>query len=284
MLSYKHAFHAGNHADVIKHIGWIAVIDYLCKKNKPFTLFDTHAGAGQYSLDDDQASKNCEYESGIARLVDTAATDPLIEKYLALCGEFYQQRHYPGSPVIAASLLRDNDQLHVMELHPGEIPKLQASVKRLARGQVHIHHRDGLEGLNALAPPSPVRGAALIDPPYELLSEYQSVTNTVSATLKKWAQAQIVIWYPLLSARAGQKSGCSERMVEKLAECGKTAFTAELHVADKAMDTGMYGSGLLFINPSWQLDTQLENALNTIAPTLGSDINVSVTWRKREST
>lgn len=283
MLSYKHAFHAGNHADVLKHLGWIAAIDYLKKKSKPFTLFDTHAGAGQYSLDDEQASKNSEYESGIAKVADTAATHPLVEKYLTVCGEFYQKRHYPGSPVIAAQLLRDNDHLHVMELHPGEIPKLSASLRGMSRDQVHIHHRDGLEGLKALTPPSPARGAVLIDPPYELISEYQAVKNAVNATLKKWAQAQIVIWYPLLSARAGQKSGCSERMVESLADAGKTAFTAELHVADKVLDTGMYGSGLLFINPSWQLDTQLADSLNAIAPSMGNDIKVSVTWLKRES-
>ncbi len=283
MLSYKHAFHAGNHADVIKHLGWIAVIDYLKKKAKPFTLFDTHAGAGMYALDDEQASKNSEYETGISRLVDGSLSDPLVEKYQALCGDYYSRGQYPGSPVIAAQLLREGDHLHAMELHPGEVPKLTAALKRKSQGEIHIHHRDGLEGLTALSPPKPTRGAVLIDPPYELLSEYDAVSEAVSTTLKRWAQAQIVLWYPLLSERAGKKSGCSEHMVEQLSQLGKSSFTAELHVADKSKDTGMFGSGLLFINPSWQLDTQMQDCLNAIMPHMDEGCSFAVKWRKRES-
>lgn len=283
MLSYKHAFHAGNHADVIKHLGWLAVIEYLRKKNKPFTLFDTHAGAGLYLLDDAEATKNHEYQTGITRVFENPAEDALLKKYQLLCEAFYQEKKYPGSPVIAAQMLREGDHLNAMELHPAEVPKLTAALKRQSLGEVHVHHRDGLEGLSALTPPQPARGAVLIDPPYELSSEYDAVVSAVNTTLKRWAQAQIVIWYPLLSDRAGQKSGRSERMVDQLAESGKTAFTAELHVADKALDTGMYGSGLLFINPSWQLDVQLSDSLSALASSMGDGVRVAVDWRKQES-
>lgn len=291
MLSYQHAFHAGNHADVIKHLCWIGVINSLKKKDKPFTLFDTHAGAGVYDLTDAMSAKNKEYETGISRLTSEdfkvqgtkAALPTLLEDYLALCEPFLANDAYPGSPIISVKAKRESDVLHLMELHPGEFEKLERNIAKIGARNNHVHKRDGYEGLRALTPPKPNRGAILIDPPYERASEYSDVIKGVEQVFKRWQQAQIVVWYPLLSERAGAKHGASEIMCEKLAQLGKPCFKAEICVAENSPDAGMYGSGVFVLNPNWQLDMQLENALDCVVSRLGSvdeGINTSarVTW------
>jgi len=278
VLSYQHAFHAGNHADVLKHLCWIGVIEHLKRKNKPFTLYDTHSGAGVYQLDDALASKNKEYETGVDKITNVSATSALLNHYVNLCSDFLKQRQYPGSPAISAQLKRATDTLHLMELHPGEYQKLDASFTGVNDHSIHIHHRDGFEGLVALTPPQPNRGAILIDPPYELISEYDDVVNTVSKVLSRWQQAQIVVWYPLLSTRAGAKSHASRTMCEALAELGKPCFTYELTVSDNQVDAGMYGSGVCVINPSWQLDTQLSEAVGEITPLLSEQAHGNLLW------
>jgi len=291
VLSYQHAFHAGNHADVIKHLCWIGVINSLKKKDKPFTLFDTHAGAGVYDLTDAMSAKNKEYETGISRLTSEdfkvqgtkAALPTLLEDYLALCEPFLANDAYPGSPIISVKAKRESDVLHLMELHPGEFEKLERNIAKIGARNNHVHKRDGYEGLRALTPPKPNRGAILIDPPYERASEYSDVIKGVEQVFKRWQQAQIVVWYPLLSERAGAKHGASEIMCEKLAQLGKPCFKAEICVAENSPDAGMYGSGVFVLNPNWQLDMQLENALDCVVSRLGSvdeGINTSarVTW------
>jgi 23S rRNA (adenine2030-N6)-methyltransferase len=301
VLSYQHAFHAGNHADVIKHLCWIGVINALKKKDKPFTLFDTHAGAGTYDLNDDMSSKNKEYETGISRLFvkgDGARNQQkqgqrqdlpaLLTDYLSLCEPFLAQQQYPGSPAISATAKRDSDNLHLMELHPGEFQKLEKNVSRLHAGNSHVHKRDGYEGLRALTPPKPNRGAILIDPPYERTNEYSDLVNGVEQVLKRWQQAQIVVWYPLLSERAGAKSGASEVMCNKLAALGKACFKAEICVVENTPDAGMYGSGVFVLNPPWQLDTNLDEALSNVVDMLGKDetgfqAKAHVTWVNEDS-
>ncbi|AFT78435.1 hypothetical protein AMBLS11_09290 [Alteromonas macleodii str. 'Black Sea 11'] len=287
MLSYQHAFHAGNHADVIKHLCWIGVINALKKKDKPFTLFDTHAGAGAYDLTDAMSSKNKEYETGISRLLidDKGVQDlpNLLADYLSLCEPFLAQQQYPGSPAISAKAKRDGDNLHLMELHPAEFDKLDKNVSRLRTRNSHVHKRDGYEGLRALTPPKPNRGAILIDPPYERVNEYSDLVKGVEQVFKRWQQAQIVVWYPLLSERAGAKSGASEAMCEKLAALGKPCFKAEIHVAENTPDAGMYGSGVFVLNPPWQLDANLKSALESVVGMLGADetgyhATAHVTW------
>ncbi|AMJ96458.1 hypothetical protein AVL56_05065 [Alteromonas stellipolaris] len=282
MLSYQHAFHAGNHADVIKHLCWIGVISHLKKKNKPFTLYDTHSGAGLYQLDDALASKNKEYESGVDKVANISANSPLLQSYLSLCNGFLSDRCYPGSPAISAKLKRDIDVLHLMELHPAEHEKLDDAMWQIGDSQSHVHHRDGYEGLIALTPPSPNRGAVLIDPPYEKASEYQDVVSAVKKVLARWQQAQIVVWYPLLSERAGAKSGASQKMCELLSALDKPCFTIELTVEENTADAGMYGSGLCVINPPWQLDVSMSEALDEITPLLGSDAAYTLTWLTTE--
>ncbi|WP_394220281.1 23S rRNA (adenine(2030)-N(6))-methyltransferase RlmJ [Alteromonas gracilis] len=292
MLSYQHAFHAGNHADVIKHLCWIGVINSLKKKDKPFTLFDTHAGAGSYDLTDAMSAKNKEYETGISRLAtkDTEASKnnapplpSLLDEYLSLCEPFLAQKQYPGSPAISVKAKRDYDNLHLMELHPAEFDKLETNVARLREQNTHVHKRDGYEGLRALTPPKPNRGAILIDPPYERVNEYSDVVKGVEQVLKRWQQAQIVVWYPLLSERAGAKHGASEAMCDKLAELGKPCFNAQICIAENTPDAGMYGSGVFVLNPPWQLDTQLDVALINVVSQLGKNemgynAKANLTW------
>ncbi|WP_346993764.1 23S rRNA (adenine(2030)-N(6))-methyltransferase RlmJ [Alteromonas gracilis] len=283
MLSYQHAFHAGNHADVIKHVCWIGVINALKKKDKPFTLFDSHAGAYCYDLNDAMSSKNKEYESGITRVNNTDASSSLLSDYLNLCSTFLAQERYPGSPVISAMTKRNNDSLHVMELHPAEFDKLNHNLNSLRVDACHVHKRDGFEGLRALTPPKPNRGAILIDPPYERASEYKDVVNGVTQVLKRWQQAQIVIWYPLLSARAGAKHGASEAMCDALAALDVPCFKAQVCVTPNTEDAGMYGSGVMVLNPPWQLDVQLDSALQEAVSHMGAHASSSLVWLRRDA-
>lgn len=279
MLSYKHAFHAGNFADVLKHLCWLDIIDYLGKKAKPFSLYDTHSGAGRYALDSDSALKTREFENGIDALVGGTFDDPLVTRYLQLCVHYREAGHYPGSPVIALEALTRSEDVHLMELHPNEHQLLKANTRPWPHA--HVHHRDGFEGLLALTPPANRRGAVLIDPPYERKEEYGQVVDTVKQLLHRWQQAHVIVWYPKLSARAGEKSGAAEKMVARLAALADAAFTAELCITDNQQDAGMYGSGVLVMNPPWQCDTRLSDAVDTIMPVLPESASYACHWHKR---
>ncbi|TPV60022.1 23S rRNA (adenine(2030)-N(6))-methyltransferase RlmJ [Aestuariibacter sp. GS-14] len=279
MLSYLHGYHAGNHADLIKHITWLAVLDKLHQKTKPFSLIDTHAGAGCYPLDGAQALKTQEFKRGVALLQNWKPEHPVLRRYQQVIGDFVARQQYPGSPLISVSQLRDNDQLHLMELHPGEFERLRGAIKQYrGNGHSHVHHRDGLEGTIAMCPPKPNRGAILIDPPYEQRKEYNAVIAAVEQILKRWPQAQIVLWYPLLSERAGDKTGQSEAMCESLASLPHNVLKAELCVDDASSDTGMYGSGVCLINPAWQIDAVLTDILNELTPQMGVTATSTVRW------
>lgn len=282
MLSYQHGFHAGNHADVIKHLCWLGVINYLKKKEKPFTLYDTHGGSGCYPLTGEEMQKNREFETGFVLLAGITAQSPLLSAYLSAMTPHWENLQYAGSPLLAANALRAQDTAHFMELHPGECETLTHVIRGVGKGNAHVHYRDGLEGIVALTPPSPNRGAILIDPPYERLEEYTAIPETIRKVLQRWSGAQIVLWYPLLSERAGSKAGASEVMIDGLSEIGKASFTAELRVSDKALDNGMYGSGVMVINPPWQLDEHLRSTLDEVCNYLGKDVNSTVNWVKQE--
>ena len=279
MLSYLHGYHAGNHADLIKHAVWLAVLDRLHQKAKPFTLIDTHAGAGCYPLTGEQAQKTQEYKSGVALLQGWQPVHPVLQRYLQVLKGFSERHQYPGSPLISVSQLRDADHLHLMELHPGEHERLRTAIKQnRGNGHTHVHHRDGFEGAISLCPPKPNRGAILIAPPYEQRKEYDAVITAVKQLLKRWPQAQIVLWYPLLSQRAGDKAGQSEAMCEALAALPLNVLQAELRVDDPANDAGMYGSGVCLINPAWQIDAVIDVMLNELAEQLGAAAQSTVTW------
>ncbi|MCX7646744.1 MAG: 23S rRNA (adenine(2030)-N(6))-methyltransferase RlmJ [Rhodobacteraceae bacterium] len=231
MLSYQHAYHAGNRADLHKHDAFARLIAALAAKPRGITVMETHAGRGLYDLASPEALKTGEAAEGIlkARL----APGPLAEALAAV-----RARHgasaYPGSPLIAATLLRPQDRLVLMELHPAE----HAALKQAMRGTgAAVHRRDGYEGVLALAPPVPRRGLVLVDPSYEVKSEYEAVPAFVARLRRKWPEAAVLVWYPILA------EGRHERLLAALAP-----LSPERHEVRFGTATGMLGSGLAGIN------------------------------------
>lgn len=266
MLSYRHGFHAGNHADVLKHLTLVALLRHFLRKDKPFIYLDSHAGAGKYEAQSPQALKTGELAAGIGRLWQQTGLHPLVEDYLAQirrCNSDDRLIHYPGSPTIAVNLLRPDDRACLIELHNTEIEALRYHLG--SSPQVAIHHRDAWEGLRALTPPTPRRGLALIDPAYEIPGDYDEVEALLPQIHRKWPVGTLALWYPLLAtARDG-----SYALKRGLARSGLgSLLCVELAVAPQKSDFGMHGSGMLIVNPPWQLDQQLQEALPTLVPYL----------------
>ena len=292
MFSYRHSFHAGNHADVLKHISQLLLINKLKNKDKGFVYFDTHSGAGLYDLQSEEAQKTNEYQQGIDALIDYTGADPLLQQYVALVADYKRHHNYPGSPEIARSQLREQDKLVLMEWHNQEIDNLKHNM----RGKnVAVHHRDGFEGLLAMTPPSLPRGMVLIDPSYELASEYQQVSDTVTKAYKKWSTAILAIWYPLIAPRkddntatnyAQSKTGKSEALLAALAsQPFKNLLCVELCVTGNQPGAGMYGSGMAIINAPWQFDGEIKQALQDALPLVAqsSEASLKVEWLIAES-
>lgn len=231
------------------------ILEKLKAKAKPFVYVDSHSGAGLYRLDSAEARKTAEYENGIGRLWPQKASFPEVETYLALIKALNADgglRCYPGSPAIASELLRERDQLVLMELHNREVELLRKNMGRDSR--VSLHHRDGFEGLAAILPQPLRRGLVLIDPSYEIRGDYQQVVDSVVLSWQKWPVGIFAIWYPILS-RQRNRSGW---LLEQLAKIPfANLLVAELAVTDQAEDYGMHGSGVAIINAPWQLDQQL---------------------------
>lgn len=199
MLSYRHSFHAGNHADVLKHIVQTLIIESLKDKEKPFLYLDTHAGAGRYQLTNAHATRTGEYLEGIARLWQQDEVPELILPYLEAVGELNSNgelRYYPGSPLLAGKLLREQDSLVLTELHPTDFPLLRTEFSRDPR--VRVFREDGFGQLKSKLPPASRRGFALIDPPYELKQDYSAVVKGVVEGHKRFATGTYAIWYPVV--------------------------------------------------------------------------------------
>jgi len=287
LLSYRHSFHAGNHGDVLKHICQMLLIDKLKRKDKGFCYFDTHSGAGVYQLNSEEALKTKEFKQGIDRLVGHSVQNEAISDYLSLVTAYKEFNQYPGSPEIAKSMLRPQDKLILMEWHNQEIQNLKSN---LGGKNIAIHHRDGYEGLLALTPPDMQRGMVLLDPSYEMAGEYQQVVDTVVSAYKKWNSAIYAIWYPLISDRktsnlnfesSDSKKGKSEAMLESLTQHSfKNMLKIELCVTKPSELGGMYGSGMLIINAPWQLDKQITESLQVLAPLMAQSdsASYSVDW------
>ena len=267
MLSYQHEYHCGNHADVLKHSILALTIRALQRKDKPLRVIDTHAGSGIYDLDSPEARRNAEFQSGIGRILSAAAPPPEIEAYLAAVRasnpEAGTLRCYPGSPQIAHHLLRPQDHLELLELHPRALARLRRSFGRDAR--THIHDRDSYEGLPGLVPPPERRGLVLIDPSYEVRREPAAVIEAVTAGHGRWPGGSWLIWYPLL------RDPQTARLPAKLAATGiRRIFHTRLQIeADGYL--GLRGSGLLVINPPYGLDTALANLLPWLWEQLAND-------------
>ena len=302
MLSYQHAYHAGNHADILKHFVLSYVIEYLNKKPAPYTFFDTHSGSGLYDLTDSRSLKTGEAEKGVVALFDFlnrkgSFTDnsasiskapetilPCLSSYLNLIKKYTSQNFYPGSPEIERQLLRKSDFLVLSELHPQEIENLRLNLqkkplfKKQDSATVQIHNRSGWEMIQALTPPKTKRGAVLIDPSYEELSDYDNAHKTITSVLKKWNNGIIMLWYPLLNYRSSQIESmidgilfdakslnpnietCDIRL-EVFEKDSHTEIELESLSVDKKNPPRLYGSGMLVLNAPWMLK---ENAQETV--------------------
>ena len=264
MLSYRHAFHAGNHADVLKHTVLTLVIEYLKQKEKPFWYIDTHAGAGVYALDSSEAKKNAEFKTGIECLLEHRDELPeLLQPYLTAIDDLRRAvpRGYPGSPMFAEYLLRADDRLRLFELHPQDHELLNNNLAKDRR--VHIAQNDGFAGLKALLPPPPRRAVVLIDPPYELKEDYAHVVRALQDALQRFSNGTYIVWYPLLSRPE------SQRLPKNLAELAVPSLRVELKVENPKGEFGMFGSGLFVVNPPWILRDQLNILLPTLQRLLG---------------
>ena len=277
MLSYRHAFHAGNPADVLKHLVWIQVLDYLSLKDKPFMVVDTHAGAGMYLLDSTMAKKTGEWKSGIGRLwpLPIERLPEAVARYRAVIADANNGTdltQYPGSPWISGHCTRHADPLRFFELHPSDAPLL-AQTLRFAQKRTQITQADGLTGLKALMPPAARRGAVLIDPAYEDKTDYGKVINTLRDALQRFATGTYVLWYPLLARREAVE------LPERLLKLGAGNWLhVTLSTQPPATDgLGMTGSGLFVINPPWTLPAMLEDTLPWLAEQLGADGHGSYT-------
>ncbi len=269
MLSYRHAFHAGNHADVLKHLVELQLLDYLCQKDKPFWYVDTHAGAGGYALDSGYATQNAEFDSGIARLWQRDDLPPAVADYVAAVRRFNPDGElhvYPGSPMLAMERLRADDRARVFELHPTDFPLLQANLRDYGN-QAIAECKDGFVGLKAVLPPPPRRGLILIDPPYEDKKDYQHVVNALREGLKRFANGTYAVWYPQLQrAEAIQ-------LPQQLKQLPvKSWLHVALSVQAKSPDGfGMHGSGMFILNPPWTLHDQLHAIMPWLTAQLAQD-------------
>ncbi|MBI2287068.1 MAG: 23S rRNA (adenine(2030)-N(6))-methyltransferase RlmJ [Nitrosomonadales bacterium] len=269
MLSYRHAFHAGNHADVLKHFIEVQLLRYLTQKDKPFWYIDTHAGAGCYALDSGYATQNAEYESGIARLWLRDDLPAPLAEYVALVQRLNpdgQLRFYPGSPLVALELLREQDRMRLFELHPSDSEILRENFAGHG-GQVLIQAADGFGALKALLPPPPRRALVLIDPPYEDKQDYRRVTAALCEGLQRFANGIYAVWYPQLQRAEARQ------LPEQLKQLPVKSW---LHVAFNVQTPsedgfGMHGSGMFIVNPPWTLHGTLQEVMPYLVRILGQN-------------
>ncbi|MBV8666358.1 MAG: 23S rRNA (adenine(2030)-N(6))-methyltransferase RlmJ [Burkholderiaceae bacterium] len=283
MFSYRHAFHAGNHADVLKHVVLIQLLRYLNQKDAPYMAIDTHAGAGVYALDEDYASKNAEYETGIAKLWDRNDLPEAVADYVRLVKSLNpsgKMRYYPGSPYCAEKIMRETDRLRLFELHPSDGKILRENFRKLeahaaaqgqrpaARGKrVMIELADGFLALKALLPPPSRRALVLIDPPYEDKNDYRRVKDTLKEALTRFATGVYAVWYPVLNRMESRQL---PDQLKKLPANGWLNVT--LSVSTPSPDGfGLHSSGMFVLNPPWTLEPLLRELMPWLVETLGVD-------------
>ena len=308
MLSYIHAYHAGNHADILKHLTLSLILEHLCKKEKPFTVIDTHAGSGLYYLDDSRALKTEEAKSGVERLINssqsmgehredfypqinTDSTDyksfnlcsslKSVNNFLEILHSFYARSEYPGSPLIENMFLREGDEQILCELHPTAFEELKNCFYNRrkeckAEGKIFvepgIHKRDGYEFLKAVTPPKIKRGLCVVDPSFEDASDFEKCGEVISAVHKKWSAGIIALWYPLVSHRTAEISMMKEKIASNVEAAEPKILDIQMEIKRKEDMTGLaslYGSGMFIVNFPYQLDEQLSEIMPELSKILG---------------
>ena len=282
MLSYRHAFHAGNHADVLKHYVQIQLLQYLNQKDTAYSYIDTHSGAGVYALDGGYAAKNAEYETGIAPLWDRTDLPASLAEYMKLIKEMNpsgKMRYYPGSPYCADKVSREQDRLRLFELHPADAKILADNFRKveahaLAQGErptvrgkrVIITKADGFQSLKALLPPPSRRALVLIDPPYEDKMDYRKVKDTLADALVRFPSGIYAVWYPVLQRME------SRQFADKLKQLPGEWLHVTLTINTPMPDGfGLHSSGMFVINPPYTLEPMLKEIMPYLVKVLGKD-------------
>jgi 23S rRNA (adenine2030-N6)-methyltransferase len=280
-VNYRHSFHAGNFADVHKHVTLLAVLDHLLQKPKPLLYLDTHAGRGEYDLRSSDAERSPEWQTGIGRVFQTEFVSPLLKRYVEVIKKAQQGAGalhcYPGSPLLAAHVLRDIDRRVFVEQQAEECLALR---KLLRQPQHHISNTtvddgDGYQALSAYLPPKEKRGLVLVDPPFEAADEFKQLEQALIAAAERWPTGVYCLWYPL---KAG---GLVNPFYAALKRSGlRKLLLAELAVRPPDAPLGLNGSGMLILNPPWQLDIALRAAFSELLPVLAPDAQSSscVSW------
>lgn len=291
MFSYRHAFHAGNHADVLKHTVLLAVMRHLVQKDTALTVFDTHAGAGLYRLDGDYAQTSAEAAEGFLKLVSGVLPNPVapaLQDYLDMVASFNSRGNhtvYPGSPFIIQRLLRDRDKLKLFELHPTDTKTLVANIAQLEAGrQVAILREDGFEGIKKFLPPPSRRALVLCDPSYEMKSDYGRVAEMVADSLQRFATGTYAVWYPIIPRP--EAHDLPKKLKTLANKAGKSWLGATLTIKnskllqDAAGDVvrpGLPASGMFIINPPHTLKAALQLALPQMVAALKQDQHAAFT-------
>lgn len=296
MFSYRHAYHAGNHADVLKHAVLVCILKYLTRKDTALQVIDTHAGAGLYRLDGAQAHTSAEAEAGVLRLASApgwgdAAQGSLLADYAQVIRSFNPgrgadgaaapPRSYPGSPLMAASLLRAHDRLHAFEVHPTDQRLLRGLLaKRDSRGIATLHVADGFEGIRPLLPPPSRRGLLVCDPSYEIKSDYGKVVQLLDESLRRFATGCVLIWLPIVARP--EAHDLPRKLKNACARAGKPWLYASLSVKSgqsnaRGVPVGLSGSGVFVLNPPHVLQPALREALPHMVAALRQDAHAGFT-------
>ena len=271
-MNYRHAFHAGNFADVLKHIVLVRILTYLHEKPSAFRVIDTHAGAGVYDLSGDEATSTSEWTTGIARVMQARFSEtalPLVQPYLDIVRSFNNKnelKFYPGSPLIARKLLRPQDSLVACEVEPMARKRLVSNLRR--DPQARVVDIDGWVGLPAYVPPKERRGVVLIDPPYEKKNEFERIAAGFEEAFKKWPTGIFTLWYPVKSRRSADTLAQHVGSCVAAAGVGKT-LRLEFSVAPFAGEGRLTSTGLLIVNPPWKLMAELKAILPGLEKPLG---------------
>ncbi|EKD53935.1 MAG: hypothetical protein ACD_60C00138G0004 [uncultured bacterium] len=276
-MNYRHIYHAGNFADVFKHIVLIALIQSFLKKETPFCYLETHAGIGCYDLYDAAAQKSKEFETGVKKIFEKENTLPLIQEYLTCIKKLNKTgelRYYPGSPYFAKQFLRTNDRMVLSELHPEDANTLKKFFKN--DRNISIHHENGYQSLKAFLPPKERRGLILIDPPYEKPDELLDIPNILAEALNRFETGVYAVWYPIKNHFA----------LNRFYQALKTKITrpqlrVEFFIHKEDSVISLKGCGMIILNPPWQLAESLKEILPVLCDTLAVDqgrFNLVLLW------